>query len=88
METLTLNDGTVLNGHILESGDDREIFVYLDGMGIAQGVALFSDSDKTCRIVEMNHGTEHIYENYTDLWSASHEYGNCNLVMRKVENNA
>lgn len=87
METLTLNDGTVLDGHILESGDNREIFVYLDGMSIMQGVTLFSDSDKTCRIIAMNYGEEHIYENYTELWSASHEYGNCNLVMRKVENN-
>ena len=88
METLTLNDGTILDGHILESGDNRDIFVYLDGMSIVQGVTIFSDSDKTCRIVAMSHGTEHVYEDYTELWSASHEFGNCNLVMRKVEMNA
>lgn len=88
MEVLILNDGTNVNGHILDGGDGQMIFVYLDGMSIMQGVTLFSDSDKTCRIIAMNHGTEHIYENYTELWSASHEFGNCNLVMRKVENNA
>ena len=88
MEILTLNDGTEVNGHILDGGDGQTIFVYLDGMSIVQGVTLFSDSDKTCKIVAISYGTEHVYNDYTELWSASHEFGNCNLVMRKVENNA
>ena len=86
METLTLNDGTELTGHCIE--DDRNLFVYLDGMTVVQGVMLFSDPEKTERIVAMNHGEEHVYEGYTDIYAASHEYGNCNLVMRKAENNA
>jgi len=81
METLTLNDGTVVNGHCME--DDRNLFVYLDGMSVLQGVMLFGDPDKSSHIVEMNHGVEHIYDGYTELFSADHEYGNCNLVMRK-----
>jgi hypothetical protein len=88
METLTLNDGTVVNGHILDNGDGQAIFVYLDGMSIVQGVTLFSDPVRTCRITAMNHGTESVYEEYTELWAASQEYGNCNLVMRKGGNNA
>ena len=88
METLILNDGTEVNGYIVDNGDDRTIFVYLYGMSILQGVTLFSDSDKTCRVVEMNRGFEQVYEDYTELWAANHEYGNCNLVMRKVQNNA
>lgn len=83
MEILILNDGTEINGTIMDNGDGRIIFVYLDGMNILQGVTLFSDSNKTCRIVAMNHGNEHIYEDYTELWSVNHEFGNCNLVMRK-----
>ena len=83
METLTLNDGTVVTGHILASGDGERIYVYLDGMTVVHGVALFGDPTKTSRIVAMNHGTETVYEGYTDLYSASHEFGNCNLVMRK-----
>ncbi len=86
METLTLNDGTEVNGHCLE--DDRNLFVYLDGMTVIQGVTLFSDPEKTRRITAKNHGNEHVYEGYTDIYSASHEYGNCNLVMRKKETNA
>ena len=87
METLTLNDGTVVNGHILDSGDGQSIFVYLDSMNILQGVMLFSDAEKTINITAMNHGNEHVYYGYTILWSVSAEYGNCNLVMRK-DNNA
>lgn len=83
METLTLNDGTEVNGHIIENGDELTIFVYLDGKTIIEGVTLFSDPEKTKRITALNHGEEQIYEGYTELWSASHEYGNCNLVMKK-----
>ena len=88
MEILILNDGTEINGHILENGDGLTIFVYLDGKTVAEGVLLFSDNGKTSRITAINHGEEHIYEGFTELWSASHEYGNCNLVMRKGGNNA
>ena len=83
METLTLNEGTNVNGHILEGGDGQTIFIYLDGMSVVEGVMLFSDAEKTGRIIEHNHGEERIYEGYTELWSASHEFGNCNLVMKK-----
>lgn len=84
MEILILNDGTEVNGHILDGGDGQTIFVYLDGKTVIEGVLLFSDIEKISRITEHNHGEEHIYEGYTELWSASHEFGNCNLVMRKV----
>lgn len=81
METLTLNDGTVVNGHCL--CDANNLFVYLDGMSVAEGVALFSDPEKTIKIVEQNHGNTHEYEGYTEVFSADHEYGNCNLVMTR-----
>ena len=86
METLTLNDGTVVNGHCFE--DDRNLFVYLDNMTVVQGVMLFGDPEKSSRIVAMNHGNEHVYDGYTEIYSASHEFGNCNLVLRKAEENA
>ena len=84
METLTLNDGTVVNGHCL--WDDRNLYVYLDGMTVVEGVMLFSDTEKISRITAMNHGVETVYEGYTEIYAASHEYGNCNLVMRRAEN--
>lgn len=81
METLTLNDGTVVTGHCI--CDDNDLFVYLDGMSVADGVALFSEPERTNRIIAENHGQTHEYTGYTEVYSASHEYGNCNLVMRK-----
>jgi len=51
-------------------------------------VTLFSDPEKTKKIVAMNHGSKHTYKGYTEIYSASHEFGNCNLVMRKANSNA
>lgn len=85
-EYLILKDGTEVEGHILDSADGQSIFVYLDGMALLTGVMMFSDTNKTETIRAMNHGNEHVYNGYTVLWSASNEYGNCNLVMRKESN--
>lgn len=85
-EQLTLNDGTTVPGRILESGDGQIIFVYLYGMTVVQGVMLFSDMERISRIVAFNHGVEHVYTGYTCIYAASHEFGNCNLVMKKGEN--
>ena len=82
METVTLNDGTVLTGHCIDGGRGV-LFVYLDGMGMLEGLTLFSDPEKTARIVENNHGHEHIYEGYTQVDAVSREFGNCNLVMSR-----
>jgi len=85
METITLNNGTTVNGHILENGDGQMIYVYLNGMTVAEGVLLFSDSENTAVLTAVNHGEEHVYEGFTEIWSASHEFGNCNLVMRRAQ---
>ena len=83
METITLNDETVVNGHILENGDGAVIFVYLDGMNLVDGFMLFSDPDRTVRMIADSHGERKVYEGYTVITSASSEFGNCNLTMRK-----
>ena len=83
METLTLNDGTVVNGHCMLSS--RKLFVYLDEMDMMEGFLLFSDPEKTSVITELNHGHEHIYEGYTQVDAVSREFGNCNLVMSRPE---
>ena len=85
METITLNNGTVVNGHILENGDGRTIFVYLDNMRVVEGVTLFGVQENVTVLIAMNHGTEKRYEGFTEVYAASHEFGNCNLVMRKPE---
>ena len=47
-ETLKLNDGTVLNGHALESGSD--LFLYVYGSSLAELYPLVSDAEKTVEI--------------------------------------
>ena len=88
METLTLVDGTELNGHILPGSDGQLIFVYLDGMSLVQGFAIFSDAENIATIVENNHGEEHIYEGYTEITAINTEYGNCNITLRRTANAA
>ena len=83
-ETITLNDGTLLNGAIINNGDGRLIFVYLYKMSLPDGFALFSDPNKTIRMIAINHGNEHVFEGYTEITAINSEYGNCNLTMRKV----
>lgn len=83
VETLTLNDGTVLNGHILENGDGQIIFVYLDNLPLVTGFILFNDATKTNRIVEQNHGETNVYDGYTVMTAINTEFGNCNVTMRK-----
>ena len=86
METLTLNDGTQLDGTILPGGDGRTIYVYLTALTIAEGVGIFLNANRIRKITAMNHGTETVYEGYTEIRSVDCEYGNCNLVMRRPEN--
>lgn len=88
MEILILNDGTELNGHIMDDGEGRVIFVYLDNMSVYDGVMLFADREKTSKIRTLFHGAEHEYMGYTQLWSVSQEFGNCNIVMRKERQDA
>ena len=83
METITLNDGTVINGTILQDGYGEKIFVYLKGMSLIQGFMLMSDANKTSVITTNNRGEEHTYTGYTEILSIDTEYGNCNLVMRR-----
>ena len=43
METLTLNDGTVLNGHALES--DGVLWIYLDEGTLTNSFPILNDPD-------------------------------------------
>ena len=52
METITLNDRTVVNGHILEDGYGQMIFVYLDGMNLMQGFMLMMTMRKPVQQIQ------------------------------------
>ena len=86
METLTLNDGTVLNGTIMEGGSGQEIYVYLQGMSLSEGFMIMNNPNRTKHIIADNRGTQHVYDGFTVIFSINNEFGNCNLTMRKAVN--
>lgn len=86
METLTLANGRKLDGSILPNGDGLTIFVYLYGLSILEGATIFSNKGNIATITAMNHGTETVYEGYTEMTSINNEYGNCNIVLRRPYN--
>lgn len=84
METLTLNDGTVVDGTIMEDGYGQQIYVYLTNMSMMQGFMLLSDQEKTRKIVANSYEEEKEYEGYTELTAINNQFGNCNATLRKV----
>lgn len=81
-QRLILTDGTELEGHILDNGDEKTIFVYLTGgISMQTGINLFADAGKIRTIREISYGHERIYQGYTVMENATNEFGNCNLVM-------
>lgn len=80
-ETITLSDGTVVEGHILEHVDDTMIFMYLLNKTVVEGILLVSG--KLEHVIASRYGAEHEYTGYTYIYAVSNEYGNCNLVLKK-----
>lgn len=85
MQTIRMNDGTIVPGHILPSPDDRIISVYLDNMSLADGFMLMSSPEKTIQMTTV-YGDEDqaTYTGYTEITAINTAFGNCNLTMRKV----
>ena len=84
VQQLILNDGTVLDGHIMDNGDGQIIFVYLHNMSVDAGYLIMRDPNKTSRIIFRSYGNEYVYTGYTKITHVDDEFGNCNLTMRKV----
>ena len=85
MQTIRMNDGTAVSGHILPSNDGQYIFVYLDGKSLAEGYVLMSDTAKISVMTNVYAGEDQdTFSGYTEITAINTEYGNCNLTMRKV----
>lgn len=68
-ETLTLNDGTVLENSSMFRMMDRIIVYIRNGDGIRTAFDLLIDPEKTIRIIRKAPGIEEVYEGYTRLIS-------------------
>lgn len=73
METLTLNDGTVLNGHLIET--DGRLFLYVYDLSMAEVFTLLIQPAKTEKIIANRNKQEQVVMGYRKLVSVSDEGG-------------
>lgn len=67
MNTITLNDGTVLEDASVLNMSGSLCFFVRNGMTMAEVFGLFNDPEKTGTITVTQYGQEKTYEGYTDL---------------------
>jgi len=72
-ETLTLNDGTELVGHLLET--ENRLFVYVWEKTLAEAFELLNDPERTKKIVAERYGETKTVKGYKHLVSISEESG-------------
>lgn len=66
METIRLNDGTVLNGHVQQVGS--VLWFYLDGMTFASAYDAMSKPEAVRKITASVYGTETAFDGFTELF--------------------
>lgn len=72
-EKLTLNDGTELMGHLLET--ETRLFVYIWEKTLAEAFELLNDPEKTKKITANRYGETQTVKGYKHLVSISEETG-------------
>lgn len=84
METLTLNDGTLLSDSSAHQ-DDARLYVYIrSGAGLQEVFNLLIDPEKTERIVMNAPDFERIFEGFTKLTAVTDEgNGMITAVLKK-----
>lgn len=71
-EKLTLNDGTELTGHLLET--DSRLFLYIyGGLSIGEVFPLVNDPERTKKITAERYGQTQTVRGYKNLMSISVE---------------
>lgn len=78
METLTLNDGTVLNGHLIET--ETRLFLYIYGNTMTEVFNLLIDPEKTKVIQAERYGAKTTVRGYKRLSSISDDNGADGMV--------
>ena len=82
-ETLTLNDGTILDGNVIES--DERLYVYLNHTTLTEAFEDLNDPEKTVVIAATQYGEDRTYRGYNHLMAISEEdRGMVSGVLRRV----
>ena len=82
-ETITLNDGTVINGHVIESSG--VLFVYMYDISFAEAFELLIEPEKTKKIKTDQNGDEQTITGYKHLISLREEdSGMITASLKKV----
>ena len=71
METLTLNDGTQIRGHYIET--ETRLFLYCFEITLAESVQLLNDPEKTKVIRMERYGETSEVRGYKHLYSVSED---------------
>lgn len=80
---ITLNDGTVLTGHVLETENRLFLYIY-GGLTLGEVFQAVNDPDKTKKITVGEGDTVTIYKNYKHLCAISEEsMGMISAVLKK-----
>ena len=81
MEKLTLNNGDELQGHLIET--DGRLFLYLNGISLADAFGLLIDPENTKIIHAERYGQKTTARGYKQLYSISNENGQICAGLKK-----
>ena len=71
METLTLNDGTEIDGYFIVSGD--RLFVYMKNISLTDAFSSLNDPEKTKVINQDRYGEKSSVFGFTHLYTITEE---------------
>ena len=84
-QRIILNDGTVIeNGRA--GYYQGALWCYFDGRTIGEAIQLFTNADRTARIVFQYGEMEDVYEGFTDCFHVSVADGSISVGLKKGEN--
>ena len=66
METIRLNNGRTISGHVQRVG--AVLWFYLDGLTFGEAYQAMSEPEDTRKITASVYGTETAYEGFTELF--------------------
>ena len=81
MESLTLNDGTVITGHLIETNE--RLFLYMKEITMQEAFNLLIKPENTTKIRAVRYRAETTVHGYQALYSISNENGQICAMLKK-----